>query len=844
MNSVLLNPWVWRMAWRDTRASRRRLLLFSLSIVLGIAALVAISSLGVNLQSTIDDQAKSLLGADLVIHSRDEFTPEAETLIQSVGGEQSREVSFSSMVYFPKSEGTRLVQVRGLTGKFPFYGEIDTTPPGAARQFQQSQGALVEKSLMTQFGVSVGDPVRVGSLFLPIVGVLERVPGETVAFSTIAPRVYIPLEAAAESGLLRTESLARYKVFLKVPDSFNVNQWVSENREILRESRLGTDTVDERKEDLGRSMENLEHFLNLGGFIALLLGGVGIASAIDVHVRQKLGSVATLRCLGATVSQTFSIYLLQGIGLGFLGASVGALLGVGIQYYLPGIISDFVPFDVRVEIVWGAVLRAMGVGFGICFLFALVPLLPTRKVSPLAALRSSFEPVPVGNDPLRWLVFGAIGSALLAFAISQTRRWEHGAGFATGIFAAFLTLALVARLIIWSARRFAPSRAAYVWRQGLSNLYRPRNRTLLLLLSLGLGTFLVMTLYLTQRVLLTELIPGGANDKPNAALFDIQTDQLPGVRAILKTNGLQILQEAPIVTMRLSAIKEKSVARILKERNHGFPHWALRREYRSTYRDTLVDSEESIGGKWPAAKVDDWIPVSVEEGIAKELKLGLGDTLAFDVQGVEMKLRVAHLRKVDWRRIQPNFFVVFPGGVLEEAPSFHIFTTRVASAEESAKMQREVVRAFPNVSIIDLTLVLETVDRILSKLSFVIQFMALFTIITGLIVLIAAISTGRYQRIQESILLRVLGASKKQVMQILLVEYFLLGLLASITGLVLSVGASWALAVFLFKMKFAFPLLPVLASIVIVSSITIITGLLSSRGLLARPPLEILRAEA
>jgi putative ABC transport system permease protein len=298
--------------------------------------------------------------------------------------------------------------------------------------------------------------------------------------------------------------------------------------------------------------------------------------------------------------------------------------------------------------------------------------------------------------------------------------------------------------------------------------------------------------------------------------------------------------------MRIASVNGVSTAKLLKDQK--VPRWILRREYRSTYRDNLVDSEKSVAGQWPATGaregMESIIPISMEDEIAKDLKVKLGDKIEFDVQGVPLRTRIANLRKVDWRRMQPNFFVVFPSGVLESAPSFTILTTHVSSAAASANMQRAIVQKYPNVSAIDMTLILQTVENVVAKISLVIRFMALFTVFTGLTVLAAAILTGRYQRVREAVLLRTIGASRRQVGQILLVEYFLLGLIASGTAVVLSTGATWALAHFLFEAPYHFAPLPTLASILIVCSVTMLMGFFGTRGLLSRPPLEVLRQES
>ena len=840
----LLAAWTWKMAWRDSRTSRKRLLLFSCSIVLGIAALTAIGSLGTNLERAIEEQARTLLGADLALNSREPFSPEMERLFQEIGGEQSREISFSTMIYFPRGEGTRLVQVRALSGGFPFYGQLETEPTGAAEQFRRG-GALVEESLLTQFNAKVGDNIRLGNLTTPIVGDLKKVPGETAALASIAPRVYVSMDDLPRTGLLRPGSLAHYRIFFKFGPGADVSQVVENIKPQLDKLRLSHETVEQRKRDLGRAMDNLYHFLNLVGFVALLLGGVGVASAIHVHVKQKLGTVALLRCLGGSVAQTFAVYVAQGAALGLLGAGLGAVLGVAIQSALPKVLADFIPFAFQFHTSWLAVGRAMAIGFAICLLFALLPLLAVRRVSPLAAIRVSYETVAARRDPLRWLVGACLAAGVVVFALTQSRNWRVGLGFAIGLGVVFAILAATAKSLIALTRKFTPAKLPFVWRQGLANLHRPNNRTLLLLLSLGLGTFLMVSLYLVQRTLLTQLVSAGGANQANAILFDIQPDQREGVIQLVRSLHLPVLDEAPIVTMRLASVKGRSVESLLADKQKRFPHWSLRHEYRSSYNDHLRDGEKIIAGTWVAQAIKDTnaAPISVEEGVAKELQVSLGDELVWDVQGVPVATRVASLRQVDWRRIQPNFFILFPRGVLEDAPAMDVLVTRAASAEESARLQREVVKQFPNVSAIDLRLILQTLDSIIGKISFVVRFMAMFTVATGLLVLVGALLTGRYQRIQESILLRTLGAGRGQILRILFVEYFSLGALAALTGIILAVAAAWALSRFVFQVHFVPEAMPLLVALLVVPALTVITGLLMSRGVLNQPPLAVLRAE-
>lgn len=830
------------MAWRDSRRSRGKLLLFSMSIVLGIAAMVAIGSFGRNLEQAAEEQTKALLGADLMVQSRDELTAEQKVFLDTLGGVSSEQVLFSSMVYFPKSEGTRLAQVGALAGDFPYYGEAETNPPEGWQRFLRGEGAVVEETLLLQFGVGVGDEIKLGNLTLPIVGALVKVPGDNEFFASLAPRVYLRMEKLDATGLIGGSSLARYRRYFAFASDAEAEAAIRKVESRRNELRLRVDTVEERKEDLGEALQNLYRFLNLGGFVALLLGAIGIASAIQVHIQQRLDSVAMLRCLGATARQAFFVYLIQGAALGLAGVVAGTALGVTLQQTLPWIFDELIPVEVKFAVDTASVLRAAAAGFFICMLFALLPLLRVRTISPLAVFRRDLDHAPT-RDPWLYVDYLAIALGVVWFSVAQTEDWRHGLGFAFGLAGALLVLFLVARMIVWSVRRMTWTRLPFVWRQGLASLHRPNNRTLLLMVSLGLGTFLMLTLYLVQFSLVSELTPENQANKPNAVLFDIQADQKDGVLKILKEQNLPVLDVSPVVTMRIQSVKGRPTQELL--RDFRGKSWVLRREYRSTYRANLTGAEQLIAGEWigRAAPNEERIPVSVEESIVRELELALGDEIVFDVQGIPMMTRLANVRKVDWRRVQANFFVVFPTGVLEEAPGFSIVTTHVNDSQQSAAMQRAVVMEFPNVSSVDFTLILRVIEGIVSKISVGIRFIALLTVCTGIILLITAVLNSRFQRLREVVLLRTLGASSAQVLKIQVVEFLLLGLLASLTGIGLAVAAQWSLTAFVFKIGFSVPWLHLGLAVAVNSALAISVGLLASRGVLNKPPLEVLRAE-
>jgi len=838
-------PWLLRMAWRDSRRNRSRLILFISSIILGIAALVAIYSFGDNLRNDIDNQAKTLLGADLAIYSNQAPKPEIQKLIDSLGDQRSQELSFASMVYFPRSNGTRLVQVRALSGSFPYYGVIETTPVAANKSFRQGRSALVDKTLMLQYRAKVGDSVRIGELSFIIAGILNKAPDQSGISASVAPSVYIPLNYLEGTGLLQKGSRINYRYYFKFDQPTDIEKLTQRIEPRLEKDGLSYETIESKKENTGESFADLTRFLTLVGFIALLLGCIGVASAIHIYIREKIATIAVLRCLGVKASQAFLIYLIQIMGIGLLGSLIGSALGTLVQRVLPAVLQDFLPIQITMAISWPAILQGIALGLLISLLFALLPLVSVRNISPLNTLRMSYEETSLRRDPLKWLVYGLIFLFIFGFTFIQTQNWRQALWFTAGVTFALLLLAGVAYGLMWLVRRFFPGSWSYLWRQGFANLYRPNNQTLILIISIGLGTAFICTLYFIQGLLINQVTLSAGNNQPNMVLFDIQTNQKDQVTALTRQHRLPVLQQVPIVTMRLEEINGLTGTDVKRDSTSELSYRAFTREYRVTYRDTLAASEKIIAGTWHGKvnSPDDTIYISLDEGYAERTKIKLGDKLLFNIQGALVPTVVSSLRKIDWGRVQTNFLVVFPAGVLEAAPQFHVLMTRVPSNQVSANFQQALVQQFPTISVIDLGLILQTLDEILDKIAFVIQFMAGFSIVTGLVVLISSVLISKYQRMQESVLLRTLGASRRQILIITALEYFFLGGLAAATGIIIALGGSWALARFDFETPFAPQILPIIIIFFLVSALTVIIGLFNSRSIVSRSPLEILRSE-
>ena len=847
---------VLRMAWRESRAEAGHLALLVGAVAIGVAALVAINSFTANLQDSVRLQARALLGADLSFSSRRAFSPAVEATLDSLpAAGMARLTNFPAMAYVARTTGTRLVQTSAVEGPFPFYGEIKTAPAEAWARLQTGRNVVVDPALLPALGARLGDSLTLGETRFLIAGTLQNLPGEVGVRTAFGPRVFIPARYLDETRLLVFGSQAERQAFVKLRDGVSAQGLAQRLRPTLNAQQVRVRTVADDRQNLNNILTRLSRYLGLIALIALLLAGVGVASAVLVFIRRKLDTIAVLRCLGATAGQVFAIYLAQAVALGLAGSVAGAAAGVLVQQGVPTLLRGLLPLDVRPELVPGPITLAIVLGTWTAFIFALLPLLGVRLIAPLAAIRRPYEAVSAPRDPWRWPVIAVLVASVVALASLEIGSWRTGSIFAAGIGLALGALWLAAWLLVRGVRRWFPGGWPYVWRQGLANLFRPANQTVAVVLALGFGAFLLATLFLVQHNLRRGLELTGGARRPNLLLLDIQTDQAAGVARELRARGLPENGPVPIVPMRILSVKGRPVAELLadtaRHRTDAGPRgeptnaWALRREYRSTYRDTLVASERVVAGRWWTSPGSESQPVSVsvEQDLAKELGVVVGDEIVWDVQGVVTPSRVASLRDVNWARFEPNFFVVFAPGSLEQAPQTLVALTRIDDDLERGRFQRALAEQFSNVTSVDLALVQQGIERLVSRVALAIRFMAAFSLAVGGLVLVGAIATTRLQRLREALLLRTLGATRRQVLRIALAEYLALGLLASLTAVLLATGAGWGLTRWYFEGRFWIPLMPLAALVAAIAALSVVVGLWTTREALDGTPLELLRAE-
>ena len=849
------------MAAREGRASGARLLLLISAIAVGVAALVAINSFTDNLLVSVRAQARALLGADLALSSGTPFTPKAEAQLLELrraaeagradagASRVARVTSFAAMAYAPKSAGARLVQVAAVEPGYPFYGAIETAPAGAWSRLQEG-GILGDASFLSSLDAAVGDTVALGEARFEIVGTAVDIPGDVSVRSAFGPRAFIPASRIDDTKLLAFGSRARYEAFLKLPEKADAQRLAERFRSGLSAERVTLRTVEDDQARLTDTLGRLGRFLGLVALVALLLGGLGVASAVHVFVKRKMETIAVLRCLGASARRVMAVYLVQAAGLGLLGSLVGAGLGVGVQLFLPRVLRDLLPVDVVVAPSWPAIAAGVGIGVWATHAFALLPLLGIRDVSPLAVLRRPFESqAPVRRDRWRLAAALALVASVVALAVLQAGRLGPGLAFASGIGAALLVLWLGALGLVRGLRRFFPTGLPYLLRQGLANLYRPANQTVTVVLALGFGAFLLGTLLMIEHNLLRELRLDSSTERPNLAFFDIQPDQREAVLTAVARAGGHPRAPTAIVAMRIESVKGVPTRARLAAPGDAArirDRWALRREYRSSYRDALKRTERVVKGSfWKpgAGRGAPPVPVSLEVGLAREIGVDIGDLMVWDVQGQSLPSRVTSLREVDWARFEPNFFAVFPEGPLDGAPQTYVVLSRISDAAERGRLQRRLAETLPNVTSLDLSQVQQAIEALVSRVALAIRFMALFSLAAGGVVLLGAVGASRYQRVREGVLLRTLGATRAQIRRVLFAEYAALGLLAAVLAIGLSALGGWALVRFTFDARFVLPALPLAGLGLGVVALTLLVGLWGSADVYRRTPVEVLRAD-
>ena len=848
------------MAWRETRGAWRHVAVFLACIALGVAALVGVGSFAANLQRTLGREARALMGGDVELRSSRPLDARATRdvrALREVGAVTTEIHELVGMARSPRDGSSVLVELKAVGAAYPLYGRLEATPSRALPELLAGRGALVEAPLLARLGLAVGDRLVIGTASFTVRGIITREPDRSSGLLSFGPRVLIAEDALESTGLVQFGSRVRYRTLVRLPAGAPVIRVRDDLARALDDPGVRIIAFDEGQGGLRRFFTQLTTYLGLVGLVSLLVGGIGVASAVRTFIRRQTATIAILKCVGATSRTLFATYLLQTLALGVIGSVLGAALGLVLQPLAIRALAGLAPFTLAPELDVRTLLRAMAMGVLTTGLVALWPLLSLRAIAPSVILRQGVEPISIiegfgsprdaAHLTLRrrrpWMAALPVVAGLGGLVLWQAGSLKIGGIFILAALGALLVLAALGRGLVRLART-APRAPSVAWRQGVANLRRPGGHVGGVVTALGVGVMLLVAIGLLEDALDRQIDHEQRRETPSFFFIDVQADQRDDFARVMvgATGATPTL--TPVVRARLASVNGERVGRALLERRRAGGQdalWYFTREYVLTSMAEAPPTNAILRGRW-------WTPadggegprVSVEEAAAKALGVDVGDTLGFDVQGVRIDAVVMSIRKVDWQSFSMNFFVIVSPGALDGAPTTFVGTARVSETAET-RVQDAVVTAFPNITVIPVRDILQRAAGILAQIAFAIRAIALFSIAAGLTVMTGTLVASRWQRLTESAILRMLGASRATVARIFAVEYACLGAAAGLGGSALAALLAWIVERFVLEVPIA--LAPhVLALGVVLAIVSALgVGFLTTFRILGQPPLAVLR---
>lgn len=843
-----------RLAWREGRGARTRLLLLVLGVAVGVTSVVAVGALGAGLREALYLESRRLLGADVVVTGRVAIPDELRAAIEAKPGYRTSAIAELPTVVAaaPRGDNTppsRLVELKVVDGNYPLRGDLVLDPPRPIGELLAGGGAVVAKELAASLGLALGEGLDVGSARVELRGFVLSEPDRTNFALSAGPRVFVDHDSFEASGLVQFGSRVERKLLVALPDE----QGAEDARAAAAELRARAQEQDglrvsswvDSQRSLRRGIERVESFLALAALLSLVLGSLASALAARSWLESRVDSIALAKCLGLERRHVLISAAGQVVLLALLGAIVGAAVGTVLVRVALESFRDLLPGDLVVPLVqWQPLVFGLALGVGSALVAALGPLLAAVRVSPLMALRRESAPL-VAPRALTILASGAALAALFGAAWVQSSSLELAALFSGGLILCTLALAGLSKLVLLFARRVPAGVLPAPLRWGLASLTRPRNPARGALLALGVGVFAVGSLALVERRLARELGQALPEDAPSAFLLDVQKDQWPELEAQLSELGADRARSSPMVVARLREIDGTDVRDLLEQRRNrsggeGGARWVLRREQRMTFGPTLPDDNEVLRGElWsdPARS-----EVSVEEGYAEDLGVDVGSTLVVDVQGVPIELFVSSIRSVRWESLGINFFLHVEPGVLDDAPQVRLATARLPAGREG-EVRDELRARFPNVTLIDIGEIRDKLVALFGRLSKGVEAVGLLCLLAGVVVLAAALVAAGRERRREAGLLRALGAGRWQTLVSLASEYALLGAVAGLVGGAGATALAWSLLHVVLELDGTPPLSAMFLFALLLGSLAAAAGMFAARRAMGRPLADVLRAD-
>ena len=848
-----------RMAYRELRASWRRLIFFFCCVAIGVGGIVALRSLVQNVRTALATEARSLTAGDIYVRTDQPWSDEVQGRIREraagvPGAELTETVDTVTMARLPADVGTRtkVVEVRGVEPVFPFYGRF-TLESGAtySSALLRDRGALVGRELLPQLGVAVGDRILIGDETFTIRDAIVTEPGRQLGGFSLGPRVLVAHAALARTGLVGFGSRAERQFLLRVPEEASIDPLVRLLREDLQEAFVRIGSYRRTENRIERNFSRAENYLSLIGFVIVILGGIGVWSVTRVFVQQRLRSAAILKCLGATAAGVLAVYVVQVALLG-LG---GALLGVGVAWAVLAAVPESLASQaaattgfqvVSTALTPSAVLQGLAVGLLVSLLFALVPLLDTRHAKPLLLLRQGDASGALPPDRVRIAATILVGLGLVGVAAWQAASLEVGAYVAGGFIGVAGALHLLGRALVRLTRPLEAARW-FPLRHAALNLRRPGNQTRVVLLAVGLGSFFIIGVHAVQANLLASFSLELRDDMPDMFLIDVQQDQADGVTRVLRDAGLGgpggvgAPELIPVLRARVTAVTgpATSIEGRRAVRRAGFG-----REYTVTYRDRLEDNERIVAGAFWDASPASSPEVSIEDSLM-ERGMRLGDTVRFDVLGRIVEARVTSVREVDWDDSRSGgFMFLFSPGTFDGAPHSYIsFLRGPVEPDARGALQRTLVDRYPNVSVIDGLEIIRTFRRVLDYVTLAVTVVGAIALLAGGLILVGSVAMTKFQRLFDAAVFKTLGANTRLIAVMYVFEYGVLGTLAGLVGSIGALALTWALT----RQVLDVPWTPApavnIGGVLVTAVVVLVVGVASSVDVLRRKPLLTLRAE-
>ncbi len=839
---------LFRMLRRDARAGELHLLVAAL--IVAVAALTAVGFFTDRVRQALDREANQLLGADMLLTADHPWKPTLADNAKARGLKVVETQTFPSMVSVGEGDDIRaqLADVKAAEAGYPLRGALRIADETAASD-RRADGVpapglvWIDERLATALGAKAGERIVVGQRELDIAAILTFEPDRGLNFFSVAPRLLMNIADVPSTRLIQPGSRIRYRLLFS-GELQQIKEFKNYVEKILERGERIEDTENARPE-IRSALDRAQRFLGIAALLTVVLAAVAVALAARRYMQRHLDPCAIMRCLGATQGFLLRIYFGQFALLGLLSSLTGCLLGYLAHYALYAWLAQFLEVPLPPPGIVPAIQGCV-IGIILLFGFALPPLLQLKRVSTLRVLRREFSS---GRMPPSRLIasyaLGLGGIAGLMFWVAGEARL--GAYVVGGFSAALVIFALVARVAVRLAsilRRgiggVGDGRAGGVgWRYGLASLERRSTASVVQIVALSLGFMALLLLTVTRNDLLNAWSRAIPPDAPNQFVVNIQPDQLDAVRRTFVESGLAA-EFSPMIRGRLVRVNDKAVSPDEFEDDRA--KRLIEREFNLSYRDDVPPGNKVVAGRWfaPSSATSERREASVEEGLAKTLGLKVGDRLEFTVGGETVDMQILNLRKLNWDSMRVNFFVLTPPEVLQEYPASWITSFHLPN--ESGTFVSQLVRAFPNLSVIDVGAILRQLQHIMDQVAQAVQFVFLFTLLAGVIVLYATLATAADERRYELAVMRALGARRDQLRRALLAEFAAVG---GLSGLIASLGATivgqlLATKVFNFEVEISYWLPP--AAVVAGALLVTGAGWFAAARLMRAPPLEALRA--